>query len=136
MTSPPDWLDEVVREISSMLHTHEQIPMGCHVFEAADCWEVSLFLMRVEVLGGQRDGQHVTLPFHLDLSGLTQVLDQTESVSWQSSRLGSEDDLGPHVSLTGRTGEHRVWIRILAEAPKVTPTAGMFCARTLELHAF
>ena len=66
-------------------------------------------------------------------SYVDKILDEVESLSWQTARLGSSDDLGPHISLLGGIGSHRVWIRILAEAPAGTPSAGMFCARTLDL---
>jgi hypothetical protein len=136
MPSPPDWLDDIVREVSSWLQAHEEVPVGCHIHEADDCWEVSLFLMRVEVLGGARDGERVTLPFHLDLTGLPDLLDELETLSWQTARLGAEDDVGPSISVVGTCGGKRVWIRILAEAPRITPTVGRLCARTLELHEF
>jgi hypothetical protein len=133
MRTPPEWIDRLVQHVSSLLRSHEGIPVGCHLHEADDCWEISIFTMRVEVLGGSRDGERLTLPFHVDLSQINGILDETESLSWQTARLGRSDDLGPHISLLGRSGNHRVWIRILAEAPAGTPSAGMFCARSLDL---
>lgn len=136
MPTPPAWLEKVAGEVATWLQAHEQIPVGCHYFESGEGWEVSLFLMRVEVFGGARDGQVVTLPYLLDLTGLATLLDEVESLTWQTARLGNQDDIGPHISLVGRAREHRVWIRVLAEAPLTTPPAGRICSQTLQLQEF
>ncbi|MBX3442545.1 MAG: hypothetical protein KF774_09055 [Planctomyces sp.] len=133
MSQVPEWVDQLVHEVATRLWAHEEAPFGCHVHRAEDCWEISLFLMRVEVFGGGRDGQQVTPPFYLDLAALPDVLDAVDSLTWQSVRLGDDDDLGAHVSLVGRYGGCRVWLRILADAPASTPTAGQLCATSLRL---
>jgi len=134
MPDTPPWIEELVQEVSTLMEAHDDIPVACHFHEAPDGWEISLFLMRVEVYGGGRDGERVTLPFHFDLSALPGVLDEVESLDWQTSRIDSSDELGAHVSLVGRCGEHRVCLRILAEAPAKMPTAGLMNSQTLELR--
>lgn len=135
MESRPEWIENLVNRVSAMVRSHEEVPLGCHLHQTEDCWEISVFTMRVEVLGGPRDGEELTLPFHVDLSQIGEVLDEVESLTWQTTRIGSSDDVGPHLSLLGRCDGNEVWVRLLAEAPATTPCAGRFCLQTLELHS-
>ncbi len=131
MGAPPRWLDRLVRDITSMVRSYDNAPVGCHYHQAHDCWEVSVFVMRVEVVGGVRDGEQLVLPFHVDLPTLPTLFDEVETFTWQTAPFGQHDDLGQHISLTGRIGEDAVWLRILADAPTQSPTAGTICASTL-----
>ena len=131
MCTRPQWLNRFVQEISTLVRSYDHAPLGCHYFSAHDCWEITVFVMPVEIVGGGRDGETMTLPFHLDISGLPQLFDEVETVSWQTSRLGRDDDLGQHISITGRVHQDAVWLRILADAPQQTPAAGTLCASTL-----
>ncbi len=134
MGAPPRWLERFVRDISAMVRSYDQTPLGCHYHLAQDCWEITVFVMRVEVVGGGRDGEELVLPFHVDLPSLPTLFDEVETFTWQTARLGRHDDLGQHISLTGRVGEDAVWLRILADAPEHTPTAGTLCASTLKFQ--
>jgi hypothetical protein len=134
MGAPPEWVDRLVQELSGLFHYHSENPLGCHWHQAEEVWEISVFMLRLEVLGGARDGENVALPFHLDLQGLPGILESVESLSWQSTRLGDSDDLGQHISLTGTYAGQSVWLRILAEPPAEMPTAGTLCSRTLDVR--
>ena len=114
-----------------MVRSYDNAPLGCHYHVAQDCWEITVFVMRVEVVGGIRDGEKLVLPFHVDLPSLPTLFDEIETFTWQTARLGRNDDLGQHISVTGRVGEDAVWLRILADAPEHSPTAGTLCASTL-----
>jgi hypothetical protein len=114
-----------------MVRSYENAPLACHYHVAENCWEITVFVMRVEVVGGSRDGEKLVLPFHVDLPALPSLFEEVETFTWQTASLGSQDDLGQHISLTGRVGEDAVWLRILADAPASSPTAGTLCASTL-----
>jgi len=131
MGAPPRWLERFVRDISGMVRSYDNAPLGCHYYLAHDCWEVTVFLMPVEVVGGGRDGESLVLPFHVDLPSVPLLFDEVETFTWQTARLGASDDLGQHISVTGRVGDDAVWLRILADAPDKTPVAGTLCAATL-----
>ena len=117
-----------------MVRSYDNAPLGCHYHLAQDCWEITIFVMRVEVVGGGRDGETLVLPFHLDLPSVPLLFDEVETFMWQTARLGQFDDLGQHISVTGRVGEDAVWLRIMADAPEETPTAGTLCASTLNFQ--
>ncbi len=134
MGQQPDWLERFVRDIASMVRSYENAPLGCHYHLADDCWEITVFLMRVEVVGGIRDGERLVLPFHVDLPSLPTLFDEVETFTWQTARLGRHDDLGAHISVTGRVGMDSVWLRVLADAPDQSPTAGTICASTLRFQ--
>jgi hypothetical protein len=134
MGAPPRWLDRFVREISTMVRSYDNAPLGCHYHLAQDCWEITVFVMRVEVVGGGRDGETLVLPYHLDLPSVPLLFDEVETFTWQTARFGRNDDLGQHISVTGRVGEDAVWLRIMADAPEQTPTAGTLCASTLNFQ--
>jgi hypothetical protein len=134
MCIPPSWLKRIVHEISTLVRSYDDAPLGCHYHLAEDCWEITVFLMRVEIVGGGRDGESLVLPFHLDIAAVPKLFDEVETFSWQTGRFGQHDDLGQHISITGRVGEDAVWLRILADAPKQTPTAGKVCASTLNFQ--
>ena len=53
----------------------------------------------------------------MDLSGLESLFTEVESFSWQAHSLGEGDDLGPHLAVEGLVGKHRLWLRIVADAP-------------------
>ena len=92
-------------------------PLGCHVCEAEEAWEVTLFVSRTEVLGGEFDGEIVPGRFVADVVGILSVLDQVETCWWQPQSAGSDDDLGPHLSIEGRHAGHAVWVRVTSEQP-------------------
>jgi hypothetical protein len=120
MTYPPAWLAETANRAARQFRSHEDLaPVGCHSDhdELHDVWEVTLFVSRTEILGGERDGKPTRSRFSVDLSGLESLFMQVDSFSWQANSLGEADDLGPHLALEGRVGPHRLWLRIVADPP-------------------
>ncbi len=115
----PDWVHDLADHASAAITGYDMIaPMGCHWHHNAtvDQWEVTIFVAATEVLGGPLDGQKSWSPFSLDLQSLQQAFATIESFHWQSLQLGPDDDLGPHVSIEGTFGGHRVWLRVAAKA--------------------
>lgn len=118
MTNPPTWLAEFADQVTSLLLPVDVLaPLGCHVFQYGDIWEVTLFAAKTEVIGGPRDGEQRPSRFHLDLGGLTQLFTSVTSFHWQAHSLGKNDDLGAHVAIEGDVAGNHVWLRIPSHAP-------------------
>jgi hypothetical protein len=134
MNAPTQWIEQLTHAVSACIVMDDDVPLGCHVHRGQDSWEITLFVLRVEILGGKTDGRRITLPFHVDLTSLPWLFDEVESFAWQPCKLGEGDDLGPHVAIVGRYQSEPVWLRIQAEAPADMPPGKLLCARTLQLH--
>jgi hypothetical protein len=92
-------------------------PIGCHVSQPGETWEVSLFVSPTEIIGGEHDGVRVDSLYLLSVIDLLQVFDVVEDSSWQPHRAHELDELGSHISVTGYYAGRRVCLRVLAEAP-------------------
>ena len=120
---PPEWLQEFVNKLTAHIEPADRrAPIGCHICQADGTWEITLFVSRTEVFGGEFDGEVVPARFVVDLSGLLTVFDQIDQSWWQPLPAGPDDDLGPHLSLEGVHGGDRVWVRITAEQPAAIPS--------------
>ncbi|MCA9052799.1 MAG: hypothetical protein KDA75_03135 [Planctomycetaceae bacterium] len=120
---PPEWLQELVNELTAHIEPADRrAPIGCHVCHADGIWEVTLFVSRTEVFGGEFDGEVVPGRFVMDVAGLFSVIEQLEHAWWQPLPAGPEDDLGPHLSLEGTHHGVRLWVRITAEQPAAIPS--------------
>ena len=115
----PDWLQQLCDELSAYIEPiGRDAPIGCHYWLTEQGWEITLFVSRTEILGGESDGEALPGRFVFDVAGLLNVLDEVDSCWWQPVHFGDEDDLGPHLSLTGVFADEPVWIRIPSEQPK------------------
>ncbi|MFV0442404.1 MAG: hypothetical protein ACK5Q5_02410 [Planctomycetaceae bacterium] len=115
----PQWLQDLVGEVATcIVPVDPRAPIGCHVCKANDIWEVTLFVSRTEVFGGEFDGERVPGRFCLNVAPLISLLDELDNCWWQPLTVAADDDLGPHLSLEGRYAGHAVWIRITAEQPE------------------
>jgi hypothetical protein len=117
---PPDWLRDLVEELTACLEPVDpRAPLGCHLCHTdEEVWEITLFVSRTEVLGGEYDGEQVPGRFVLDVTALVRVVDDVENCWWQPLPASADDDLGPHLSIVGRHAGHEVWVRITAEQPE------------------
>jgi hypothetical protein len=93
-------------------------PIGCHYIRERDAWEVTLFISPTEIVGGQHDGERISCLFLVDIVELLQVFDVVESASWQPHQVNEADELRSHVSVTGFSNGHMIWLRVLAESPE------------------
>ena len=121
MTQPPVWLKETANRIATHIHGADALaPIGCHYYhdDLCDLWEVTLFVSLTETLGGELDGKLTQSRFSVELLGWDRVLTEVHRLAWQAVSMGEDDDLGPHLSVEGRVGEHKIWLRILADPPK------------------
>lgn len=117
-TSPPTWLADLSDRVLAL--TFAEAPLqsvGCHYQSVEGVWEITLFAGATETVGGIRDGDWADPPFGVDLLGLPACFDEIRNMWWQTQPLGSEDDLGAHLSIEGTIGGESVWLRIKAHAP-------------------
>lgn len=122
MSQPPEWASSLADRLAEYFSTFDVLsPLGCHICEVGEVWEITLFASRTEILGGAQDGRLRPSRFHLNLSGLLQMFDAIESAYWQALKVGDDDELGPHIGVEGIYQGHRVWLRIPSQAPKQFP---------------
>lgn len=98
-------------------------PLGCHHAEVNGVHEITLFAGSVETLGGVYDGAFVPCRFQFDMLGLAEIFENVTSFHWQPLTMAADDELGPHVAIEGRFNGHKVWVRILANAPESIASA-------------
>jgi hypothetical protein len=119
MPHPPDWLKELADAAALlMMPTDIMAPIGCHFCCAEGTWEIALFASSTQIVGGQHDGEVRRSRFCLDVQALGKLLSEVREVMWQAHSEGSQDELGPHVALSGKHSGHDVCLRILAFPPK------------------
>lgn len=135
MLVPPAWLVRLANDAAAaMLPVDLLAPLGCHfAWNAADDqWEVTLFASRTEIVGGRHDGEILPSRFRLNIEALRLLFTEIATLDWHALPTG-DDDLGAHLSLEGRCGEHRVWFRIPAVAPTAMPPGRRMDVRAAEI---
>lgn len=118
MPTPPDWIQVLADRIAACLEPLEPLPpLGCHYHDCESGWEISVFPSQTEVVGGIHDGLQTTPRFRVDVLGIAELFSQVDEISWQSRPVDESDDLGAHISLSGKIGGESVSIRILKRSP-------------------
>lgn len=118
MPPQPEWIPELVDHACRALRLFEEdAPIGCHYFSEDETHEVSLFVSSTEVVGGPNDGKRVNSRYVVDVIELMTLLDEVESITWQAHIIDEDDDLGPHLSVSGTYQGESVWLRVLGETP-------------------
>lgn len=115
----PEWLQQLSEELAAHIEPiGHDAPIGCHYCLTEQGWEITLFVSRTEILGGESDGEAFPGRFVFNVAGLLEVLEEVDSCWWQPVHFGDADDLGPHLSITGLYAGELVWVRIPAEQPR------------------
>lgn len=118
MSAPPSWLSDMANEVAGQIYGIDVLaPIGCHYHCADGIWEVTLFVARTEIVGGEQDGEVRCSNFRLDLNEVRQVFESIRSLEWQALPAGPDDELGPHISIEGDYRGQPVWVRILSVPP-------------------
>lgn len=118
--SKPDWLRSFVNDVVQVfVDGCVESPFGCHVYHDAslNCWEVTLFVSRTELLSGAHDGRKIPTWFQIDVFSVGTAFDALPVIHWQSEKISADDELGNHLSFEGTARGFRVWLRILGDAP-------------------
>jgi len=121
MANPPEWIADLVNCVVRQMQPSGLLnPVGCHYHlnEESGEWEVSVFVSDSRIVGGQYDGSQVQPAFFMDLSEVVSFFETVKGVTWQTNYLGDDDEVGNHVSIEGEVLGNRVWLRLLARAPR------------------
>ena len=118
-SSPPAWLAELTQSVSTaMIPTDVLPPIGCHCYEQDGLWEVTVFVAKTEVIGGERDGYQFSAEFVLDVGKILALFSDVRSVRWQALRHDADDEIGAHIALEGDYCGRALLLRVPAHAPK------------------
>lgn len=129
----PDWLLSFVNDVVQVfVDASVEAPIGCHVYhdESMNCWEVTLFISRTELLSGPHDGLKFPTWFQLNVFSVGTAFDTLPVIHWQSEKIAADDELGNHLSFEGIVSGYNMWLRILADAPAWTQAGRLVHADT------
>ncbi len=114
----PEWLSQLAESVAALMHAHDVLsPVGCHVHQEGDLFEVMVFASRTEVFGGGQDGKRLPSRFTLDVQGLIGLFASIEAIEWQPLRQDAQDEIGAHLAIVGDYHGRRLCLRIPAKAP-------------------
>jgi hypothetical protein len=118
MPRMPRWLNALVEEVADAMTAHAPSGgLGVRYREEEGDWEVLVYPLPVELVGGAHDGEVVWPGFSLDLERVRSAFTRVDAVVWNAHPLGDEDD-NPCVSIEGEHAGRLVWLRVLAYAPQ------------------
>jgi hypothetical protein len=117
MPDVPAWLNGLVEVVADAMTSHGiPGPLGLRYREEDGAWDVLVYPLPVELVGGAHDGGVVSPCFSLDLEQVRSAFARVDDVSWTAHAAGPEDE-GPCISFEGEYDGHEVWLRVLAFAP-------------------
>jgi hypothetical protein len=117
MADIPGWLDELVRAVGeTMTAQGEPASLGLRFREDEGAWEVLIYPLPVELVGGAHDGAMATPGFSLDVEALRLTFSRVDDLTWNAATAGPGEE-GPCLSLEGEYRGRSVWLRVLALAP-------------------
>ena len=117
MSDTPAWLNSLV-EVVADATTSQGVPgpLGFRYGEEDGFWDVLVYPLPVELVGGAHDGGVVSPCFSLDLEEVRAAFTRVDDVAWNAHAAGPEDE-GPYISFEGEYDGREVWLRVLAFAP-------------------
>ena len=117
MSKMPQWIDDLAAVVADAMTAHAPPGrLGLRYLEDDGAWEVLVYTLPVELVGGRHDGEVVSPGFSLDIEQVRSAFTRVDDVSWQAHSLSDHDD-GPCVSVEGEYAGRQVWLRVLAFAP-------------------
>jgi hypothetical protein len=122
----PRWLEPLVEAAAGSVTAHgPEGRMGLRYREEAGRFDVLLYLMPVEMVGGAHDGGLAAPGFVLSLEPLRCAFSRVDAAGWDAHGTGEENaDCGPCVRLEGEFAGRKVLLRVLAFPPDdVAPVA-------------
>lgn len=116
MRDLPGWLDTLVDAVAASMTPHGPIgPMGLRYRQDEQRWEVLVYPLPIEMIGGAHDGGVVAPNYSLHLPSLLSHLTHVHSIDWEA--FGVSDDDPPCLSIDGIYQHRHIWLRLLAYAP-------------------
>jgi len=118
----PGWIRQLVESVSKVtMAISDETELGCHVYRnqsgEIDEWEITLF-GDPSTLGGRLASYAIDPVLSVDALALAMIFDTILSCRWQSGKINSQDDLGPHLSVEGILNGESVWLRIVGKKPR------------------
>jgi hypothetical protein len=118
MPDLPAWLESLVGVAAEATTFHaDPGPMGLRYREDGGSWEVLVYPLPVEVVGGAHDGGLVVPGFSLDVERLRAAFARVDDLEWNAHGVCPEGG-GPCVSVEGLFRGREVWLRVFAFAPE------------------
>src|SRR3954469_12780634 len=100
-TEVPAWMDGLVRAVADAMTAHGMPGrLGVRFREDEGAWEVLVYELPVELVGGRHDGEVVSPGFSLDLEAVRSAFTRVDAVNWQAHPMGEADE-GPGISIEG-----------------------------------
>ena len=119
MAGIPAWLEPLVEAVASNITVHgPDGPLGLRYRQQGGRWDVLLYPLPVEMIGGEHDGGLAAPGFVLDLRGVWSAFTRIDALGWDAHGTCPENTSGgPCFSVEGAFGGHEVCLRVLAYAP-------------------
>jgi hypothetical protein len=119
MAEIPSWMEPLVEAASASILVHgPEGPLGLRYREAEGLWDILVYPLPVEMVGGAHDGGLAAPGFFLDLRGLGAAFTRVDALGWDAHGTSPPDPGdGPCVSIEGEFAGRRIWLRVLAYAP-------------------
>ncbi len=111
----PAWLESLIETAANCSESHAPpFKMGYRYTEDGEFWEVLVYPVPVQLVGGAEDGAIVSPGFSMDLRQIASAFDKVVAQQW--SVYHHLD--GPEVLIEGVYQGHEVILRMLAQAPE------------------
>ena len=126
MSTMPDWLETLTDAAAGCLTLQSPAAdLGVRFREVDGVWDVLLYPLPVEMIGGAHDGGVAAPAFTFDLHALLPAFEKVDAVGWDAhGTLPADAEVGPCQTVEGTAAGKRVWLRVLAYAPDdVAPAA-------------
>jgi hypothetical protein len=113
----PAWMDDLVRAVSEAMTAHALPgPVGLRYSQEEGEWNMVVYPLPLELVGGRHDGEVVSPGFCLDLGQVLSAFTRVDDLYWQA-HSGGDQDAAPYISIEGEYTGQQVWLRVLAFAP-------------------
>ena len=118
----PEWIESFVARIDATVESHpESGPFGFRFrreeSEAGESWDIVVYPLPVEFLGGASDGQRASPAYTMDLRSLEALFETIEASRFHSIDLAAQQWNCPSLSLEGTYEGRRIGLRVMAYAP-------------------
>ncbi len=119
MADLPKWMEPLVEKVASSITVHgPDGPLELRFRKKEGRYEILLYLLPVEMVGGPHDGGLAAPGFLLDLPQLQSAFTRVDALYWDAHGTGEEQAAdGPCLAVQGEFDSRTIWLRVLAYAP-------------------
>ncbi len=116
MPETPAWMEALVHAVAGSMTPYSPIgPLGLRYRQLPGVFDVLVYPLPLEMVGGAHDGGLASPNFSLSLPDLLSAFTRVDAVHWNAQGLAGDE--GPYVSIEGSYQGYQVWLRVLACAP-------------------